>query len=111
MPQAPLPINTFYNAEGEPLAFGQLLLGLNKDVLTPNGQICSQILMSVPLDANGSIPPDMTYWENASVSPNDSYYVLRAYTAAGQLALGPIKVFVSSGGSGFGTAFGLSFGS
>lgn len=105
------PLTTFTDSEGSPLSNGYLIIRINTDALSPVGQLCSQLLVRVPLDEDGVIEGTPQFQPNISLMPTGTYYVLRAYTESGQLALGPIIVVVPGGLLGFGQAFGSYFGS
>jgi hypothetical protein len=110
----PFPITTFTDAEGNPLSNGYLILRISTDVVTPDDtQLCYQIAVKVPLDSNGAISGSPLFWPNDGLLPADSYYILSAYSANGQLVLGPVLVIVTGGQTEtfFGTAFGSFFGS
>jgi hypothetical protein len=112
------PFNAFTDAEGDPLSFGYLLIALSSDAVTPNRtQLCYRRTAYVPLDVNGLLSDAVLFWPNVSLVPANTYYILKAYSANGELMLGPLLVMVgppgsgTGGGTGFGTGFGTAFGS
>lgn len=67
---------------GNPLALGYLTFRLNTDMETSGVQIAAGRLVTVPLDANGSISGTVLL----AVNTESTTYDIRAYTAAGQFA-------------------------
>lgn len=98
MARSPFPILTYADVVGNPIANGFLLLNLSEDALSPTGEVCSGLTIRVPLDDTGTITGSPTFWPNADLTPDDTYYALRAYTAQGQLVLGPLSVIIGGGG-------------
>jgi hypothetical protein len=90
----------FQDSSGRPLAFGKLTLQLTVDVAYPAGQVCAGRKIGIPLDANGNVagtPTTPTIFVNSALnSPNTSYRA-EVYTAAGQLAFGPVQVLIPAG--------------
>lgn len=112
MSQNTLPVTQFTDLAGSALANGYLLVSISTDVQTPTGQLGCRRVVRVDLDASGNVSGTALFWPNASLAPTGTVYVLRAYTNAGQLALGPIYVTViSAAPEGFGSGFGSTFGS
>ena len=114
MPQASFPIQNFQNADGSDVANGYLLIHLNNDATAlGTGQVGAKIKSEVTLGALGEILNNPQFWENASLTPNDTVYILEVYNAEGLRVCGPIPVTVgiSASQTGFGVAFGSSFGS
>lgn len=113
MPQAAFPIQNFQNADGSAVADGYLLIHLSKDASSASGQISSRVKSEVNLDVTGDILNNPQFWENVSLSPNDTTYFLEVFNANGLRVCGPIYVQVgpSTPPLGFGVAFGASFGS
>jgi hypothetical protein len=80
----------FQDAEGNVLANGYLTFELNQDCeVAATGQICSGIVLNVPLDSSGNVSGTVLIWPNDQLSPTNNYYTVTGYTAAGQLAWGP----------------------
>ena len=113
MAQASFPIQTFLTADGLDVANGYLLIHLSNDAASAGGQISSKIKSEVTLGTLGEILDNPQFWENSSLTPNDTVYFLEVYNADGLRVCGPIPVTVgpSSSNLGFGQAFGVSFGS
>lgn len=108
-----LPITNFYYLNGLPVAGGEVKVHLNKDCTGPNGQVSAKIKSVITLDSNGAPENAPLFWPNAQLSPNDSVYILNVFGPNGNLIAGPIPVSVgpSASQTGFGVAFGSSFGS
>lgn len=113
MPQASFPIQNFQNADGSDVADGYLLIHLSNDAASSNGQISSKVKSEVTLGALGEILDNPQFWQNSSLSPNDTVYFLEVYNSDGLRISGPIPVTVGASASqtGFGISFGTSFGS
>ena len=113
MAQASFPIQTFENADGSDVANGYLLIHLSNDAASASGQISAKIKSEVALGTLGEILDNPQFWENSSLTPNDTVYFLEVYNADGLRICGPIPVTVgpSAAATGFGVSFGTSFGS
>ena len=113
--RASLPQTTFTDAEGQPLANGSLEIQLTKDAQDPvlNLQLASGRTCHLPLDAGGNITGSGTtfFYPNSELSPSDTFYILRAFSAQGQLVSDEWIIVTSGGSFGFGSAFGSSFAS
>ena len=88
MPRASLPLTTFQNADGTPVANGTLQIRLNINGSVNDTQIQSNST-TVVLNVNGEVLFDPTFWPNAAISPAGTYYVLSVYSIQGQLVGGP----------------------
>lgn len=113
MPQAAFPIQNYQTADGNDVAGGYLLIHLSKDAASPSGQVGARIKTEVSLGNLGQILNNPQFWENISLTPNDTVYFLEVYNSNGLRICGPIPVTVgpSTTNLGFGSAFGASFGS
>jgi hypothetical protein len=113
MAQASFPIQTFLNADGSEVANGWLLIHLSNDATTGSGQIAARVKNEVTLGDIGEILDNPQFWENNSLTPNNTVYFLEVYNSSGLRVCGPIPVTVgpSASQTGFGVAFGSSFGS
>ena len=96
--QVQLTGGSFEDAEGNVLANGYLKFVLSQDGSVPGvGNICSGITITIQLDSAGnaassaSTPAaaDQYIWGNDVISPNNTFYRVTGYTAAGQPAWGP----------------------
>jgi len=77
----------FQSPSGVPLAFGYVTFRLSTDAVTGTGQqVSSERLVIVPLDVNGNVL-GTSLWPNDQLNPANTVYILRAYTAAGELVL------------------------
>lgn len=113
MAQASFPIQNFQNADGSDVADGYLLIHLSNDAASASGQVGAKIKSEVTLGTLGQILDNPQFWENSSLTPNNTVYFLEVYNADGLRICGPIPVTVgpSAGETGFGVSFGTSFGS
>lgn len=96
---APNPIigGAFQDLEGNPLANGYVLCKLTEDAqITGVGQLGAGAIMRIPLDASGNATGVVGLWPNDALLPNDSQYVMTAYSAAGQPVWEGIKTVTSS---------------
>jgi hypothetical protein len=113
MPQDSFPVQNYNTADGKPVVDGYLLIHIDYDALSPMGQIGARIKVEVALGSIGQILNDPQFWENMSLIPSDTVYILEAFNADGLRILGPLPVTIGPtvSGLGFGQAFGSSFGS
>lgn len=113
MSQASFTIQNFQNADGTYVEDGYLLIHLSNDAASASGQVGARIKSEVSLGNIGQILNNPQFWENSSLTPSDTVYLLEVYNANGLRVCGPIPVTVgaSSANLGFGSAFGQSFGS
>jgi hypothetical protein len=97
-----LPVTTFQLANGAPVANGFLRIRLNRQgqvTYTPesgpvtNIQI-NPIFTEIPLNAEGVITGTPTFWQNSSILPTGTYYILQVFASTGQIVAGPNKVTV-----------------
>jgi len=94
MAQVSFPITTYLDSSGKPLANGYLLINLTFDAAigTTSSQVCAGLKVQVNLDSNGVITGSPVFWQNSSLSPSGSMYVVEAYEANGQLVS---RIFVT----------------
>jgi hypothetical protein len=93
MPQVSLPITTFVEPNGQPLANGTLLIRLSQDGNANSTNLCANIC-SIALDAQGNVTGNPLVWPNADITPSGTYYILAAYSAQGELVSGPDSLTV-----------------
>jgi hypothetical protein len=88
VPNLTLSGGSFETFEGQPLAFGYLIMQLSHDAEYVAGpyQIVAGIKLKIPLDANGNISPAVNVWSNDVISPTGSYYDVMGYEADGTQA-------------------------
>lgn len=117
MPQTSFPIQNFVLGNGDYVIDGYLLIHINKDA-TPStagsgGQIGAKVKIEVSLGALGEVLDDPQFWENTSLTPSDTVYIMEVFNSNGLRIAGPMPVTVGpfTGTLGFGSAFGASFGS
>lgn len=90
MAQIALPALQFFDPEGNPVANGHITLGVSVDCqTTSNTQVGSGLSVKVPLDTTGTVTGSYVIWQNASLTPSGSYYIISVYTSSGQLVQGP----------------------
>lgn len=94
MARVNFPNQTFQDLDGTPLVLGYIVIRVSKDVMATDGQVCAGMSLTVPLDTLGTVTYIPQVWPNAQLTPNDSTYVLEAYTATGQRVIGPMNVTV-----------------
>src|SRR5882757_4321057 len=86
MARQQLDFGMFQDAEGNPLSFGYLTVRLNTDAVSNTGeQISAGIVVKVPLNVSGFIDGAAQFWPNSQLTPSNTVYVIKAYTARGQL--------------------------
>lgn len=88
MAKISLPITSFLDGSGMPLANGYLSIRLNIDGAASSSQLCAT-LCKLALDANGQVTGTPTFWPNGEILPAGTYYILRVYGQDGQLVSGP----------------------
>jgi hypothetical protein len=113
MAQESFPIQTFVLGNGDDVADGWITVHLSNDAASSSGQVSARIRSEVMLGTIGEILDNPQFWENSSLTPNDTQYILEVFNSNGLRICGPIPVTVgpSASQSGFGVAFGSSFGS
>jgi hypothetical protein len=90
----------FQDSEGALLALGYLTLELSQDeTISGVGNICSGLTIKILLNSSGSVStsPAQYVWGNDFMVPNNSYYKVTGYSAAGQPCWGPNVQQVVSG--------------
>ena len=89
---------SFQDSLGNPLASGYLTMHLSQDCSVSGvGTVCSGIDITVNLDANGNVVAGQYVWSNLVMSPQNNYYKVTGFTAAGQRAFGPNNQQVAAG--------------
>ena len=113
MALSPISQTLFSLPNGAPVASGRVIMHLNKDCMSPAGQVGQKIKIIVQLDENGVPIDGPLFWPNNELTPSDSVYIMTVENDAWLPICGPIPVYVgpSSVSTGFGSAFGGSFGS
>jgi hypothetical protein len=113
MAQETWPITNYQFVNGNPVAFGYLIIHLDKDAVSSTGQVSSRVKVKLSLDGAGMIVSGPVFWPNSQLTPTDTLYIYSVYTQAGQRILGPLSLLVGiiAPSTGFGEAFGSSFGS
>lgn len=83
---------------------GYLLFRLVQDAVVNGSTLVSKgKVITVPLDSSGNIVTSTAYklWPNDVMTPSSTYYMVSAYTSAGQLIWGPNAMVVLSSPSPF----------
>lgn len=112
MAQTPFPVSVFEYANTQPVALGYVVVNLNKDCLSPIGQLSAGVKTRITLNASGTPVNAPTFWPNSQLQPADVLYIYSVYTTLGQRVLGPVSLVIGlTPSQGFGVAFGSSFGS
>lgn len=93
----------FQDAEGNVLALGYLTMHLSQDEEANSSLVCAGIEIKITLDANGNVSAGQSVWGNDQLLPDNSYYKVTGYTAAGQPAWGPNNQQVLGNGGTFDT--------
>jgi hypothetical protein len=97
---------SFQDSLGNPLENGYLILHLSQDCLVSGvGTIAAGIDVQVQLDSTGNVasststPPaaNQFIWSNLVMTPQNNFYRVTGFTAAGQRAFGPNNQQVASG--------------
>jgi hypothetical protein len=73
----------FQAASGKPLAYGHVTFTLSTDAVVDDSQINAGRVVKFTLDANGNLIGFI--WPNDQLTPPDTSYRVKAYTAEGQL--------------------------
>jgi hypothetical protein len=90
MSQITLPALQFFDPEGNPVAYGYVDISVSVDCQsTSDTQIGKGSVATIPLDATGIITGSYPIWQNSSLTPSGSYYIIKVYTSSGQLVQGP----------------------
>lgn len=82
----------FQDCLGNPLAYGYLTFKLIKDAISNTGfQLGQGREITIQLDSSGNVStsPTQSIWPNDLLTPSGTYYMVSAYTEAGQLVWGP----------------------
>lgn len=86
MARQQIEFGVFQDAEGNPLSLGYLTVRINTDAVSGTGeQVSAGIVIKVPFDVNGAITTRAEFWPTDQLTPSNTRYIYRAYTARGQL--------------------------
>jgi len=94
----------FQDSLGNVAANGTIEFELSQDcTVNTSTLVCGGRKMTISLNSSGSIPSSPTYsvWNNDQLTPSTSLYLVRVYSAQGQLIWGPNAVQVLSTTSPF----------
>jgi len=91
-------LGPYFDPNGQVLSNGSLLVRLVFDCNCPcaDYQITGNNHVSISLDENGMVIGSPQVRPNDQLKPDNSYYILQAYSNAGQLVLGPKVVKILS---------------
>lgn len=113
--RASLPQTQFTDSEGNPIANGFLSIRINEDAQVPVLllQLVAGRAVQISLDEDGNITGSgVTFlYPNSELSPDDTVYLVSAFTADGQLVSDDVVIVTSGGTGGFGVSFATSFSS
>jgi len=79
-----LVIMNFQTPSGAPLALGRATFQLLFDGSISDSQICAGRIVSAPLNSSGTC--QVALWPTDQMQPANDVYIVRAYSASGQLA-------------------------
>jgi hypothetical protein len=94
MAKVALPVTTFQNPDGTPVANGYILIRLNNNGKSSDGKEVQYNFVKNQLDSNGTLTGSPLFWKNSDILPLGSYYIVMVYSAVGQLISGPLKITV-----------------
>ena|ERR1700735_1087758 len=113
--RASLPQTKFTDSEGNPISNGFLSIRINEDAQVPVLllQLVAGRAVQIPLDEDGNITGSgVTFlYPNSELAPDDTVYLVSAFTANGQLVSDDTIVVTSGGTGGFAVSFGTNFAS
>lgn len=92
----------FQSPDGTPLALGYVTFRLNTDGAVPgtNAQVSAGVITTAMLDSNGNIAGTVYLWPNSYLLPA-TVYIIKAYTASGNLCWESENVIPSAGFGAF----------
>jgi hypothetical protein len=97
----------FQDLSGNPLANGYLTFRLNTDAAilgnSSNVQVSAGVITRVTLDSNGNVSGVVPVWPNDILTPSNTVYIVKAYSAAGELCWSSENVIPSGGTFDIGT--------
>ena len=88
MARVTLPIQTYLLPNGAANDNGYITIRLNKDGNASGNQITSNFA-TVSLDISGTVVGSPMVYQNSSIEPSGTYYIINVYSANGQLISGP----------------------
>jgi hypothetical protein len=84
MARVAFPLTNFQDADGNPVIFGSVILGLSTDTLTPDEQqIGAGFGAGIQLDTNGDVMGSPMVWPSAELTPATSVYIYSVFSATG----------------------------
>ena len=87
------------DALGNPLALGSVTFQINTDATSGTQQVDAGRIVSAQLDSNGNVTGTVDIWPNDQLTPVNTIYRIKVYSAAGQLAWRSENVIPSGVGS------------
>ncbi len=96
----------FQDALGNPLANGYLTFRLNTDAMvanSPNIQVTAGRVVNVTLGPDGNVYGAFPIWGNDVMTPSNTVYIVKAYSAAGELVWNNQMTITGSGTFDLGT--------
>lgn len=96
--KVPITGGAFQDAQGNPVAFGTLIMDLSQDAMvkTSPGQVAEAITLYIPLDANGNISGIQLVWPTDQLLPIGLTYMAWVQTKAGAQVWGPFNETVTT---------------
>jgi hypothetical protein len=80
---------TFQFPDGSPVALGYLIVSMDQDATAPGDlSFSAGRATKIPLDSSGTVTNPVTV-PSLSLTPPTAQYIIRAYTAQGELVCGP----------------------
>lgn len=84
------PRTTFTDIYGNPIANGIAEIQATVDAQSPSGQLCSTLVLRVPLNSSGAMVTVPQLWGASALNPANGTYRLRVYSADGELVVNTV---------------------
>jgi hypothetical protein len=89
----------FQDAMGNPLNAGYVTFRLSTDGSASGTQVSAGIVTKAVLDSSGNISGNVYLWPNDQLVPATTVYIVKVFTASGELCWGSENVIPSGIGS------------
>lgn len=93
MSRLAFPLQQFVYPDNSPVANGTIVVRLSQDGSANDTQVSTQNIV-IPLNSSGVITGTPNFWQNISIAPTGTYYILYVYNSIGTLVAGPNLVTV-----------------